>query len=304
MLHDIFLLFGTPHVLQSDNGREFVNDVLTEYLKIAGTDKRTVAAWNPAANGLAESGVKIVKTTLRKMVAGSFGRWPSALRGAVFDVNARQSGAHKSVPFSLFFGRALNPRIPKGFGDALDKVVLPDAHVVNSIADRKQLLEEVVRPVIDRKLIERARKQNIKLDGKRMKAPKIEEKSVVFLVNQHATSKVDPRYVGPYVVHRVNRRGTLSLRDMYTNELLPRSVPVQQVKPVGDPDLPLFDAHGEIITEGARYVIDDIVGHKGDGSVGNTLYHVRWKGGDHTWEPADSFDSAETLANYWRRKQR
>jgi hypothetical protein len=49
----IFCAFGPPKIMQSDNGTEFVNQLVEALLKAANVD-RLVAPWNPRANGLAE----------------------------------------------------------------------------------------------------------------------------------------------------------------------------------------------------------------------------------------------------------
>ena len=60
VLWQLFSTFGFPKRLQSDNGSEFVNQVVEAMMQLTGVD-RFIAAYNPQANGLAESMVKIVK---------------------------------------------------------------------------------------------------------------------------------------------------------------------------------------------------------------------------------------------------
>ncbi len=46
-LFDIFCLFGFPKILQSDNGTEFVNQILQAMQQIAGILQRLILAYNP-----------------------------------------------------------------------------------------------------------------------------------------------------------------------------------------------------------------------------------------------------------------
>ena len=53
-LWETFSLFGPPKIIQSDNGLEFVNHVITALCAFLYIDKRTISAYNPRANGAAE----------------------------------------------------------------------------------------------------------------------------------------------------------------------------------------------------------------------------------------------------------
>jgi transposase InsO family protein len=64
-LWDIFCLLGFPKIMQSDNGREFVNQLLAALTDMLGVDHRLVAPYNPAANGVAESAVRDYSRVLK-----------------------------------------------------------------------------------------------------------------------------------------------------------------------------------------------------------------------------------------------
>ena len=50
-LWKIFCLIGWPRILQSDNGREFVNQILQALMKLTGIDHRLISPYNPRADG-------------------------------------------------------------------------------------------------------------------------------------------------------------------------------------------------------------------------------------------------------------
>ena len=70
-LLETFCLFGFPKVVHSDNGSEFVNEVTTEVLKLAGKKRLLNAPYNPHNNGLCERHVGITKQSLIRMITDS-----------------------------------------------------------------------------------------------------------------------------------------------------------------------------------------------------------------------------------------
>ena len=69
-LWSIFALFGLPRVIQSDNGSEFINGVIESMVKICGIDHRTIAEYNPRADGKVERAVGTALTAIKKMLHG------------------------------------------------------------------------------------------------------------------------------------------------------------------------------------------------------------------------------------------
>ena len=109
--HNIILPFGKPQVLRSDqqismaHSKQFT-DFLTEYnIQLLST-----ASASPASNGLAESGVKAFKHTLRKLShqEGMLNEWDMLLPHLVAAHNSSTS-VYGHSPEELFFGS----RIPQ-----------------------------------------------------------------------------------------------------------------------------------------------------------------------------------------------
>jgi len=63
--------YGTPKIIQSDNGTEFTNQVLREMTQLFGIDHRFITAYHPRADGLVERMNKEVARRLKKEVNGS-----------------------------------------------------------------------------------------------------------------------------------------------------------------------------------------------------------------------------------------
>ena len=59
--------FGVPQVVVSDNGREFVNTVLTEAFEQLGIDHRLISPYSPQTNGFIERQHKTINVALRAL---------------------------------------------------------------------------------------------------------------------------------------------------------------------------------------------------------------------------------------------
>ena len=70
-LWKIFYEFGTPKIIQSDNGTEFVNSVMQGLTKLYGVDHRLITPYHPRANGLVERVNKEVGKGLKKRLVGA-----------------------------------------------------------------------------------------------------------------------------------------------------------------------------------------------------------------------------------------
>lgn len=62
---NIFTLFGAPLEIISDNGTEFRNKVVSDFLKIWGVTQRFTTSYNPQSDGQTEASVKIIVEQLK-----------------------------------------------------------------------------------------------------------------------------------------------------------------------------------------------------------------------------------------------
>lgn len=96
-------------VLRTDNGREFCNSVVKEYLDSVGTIHQTSAPHTPQQNGVAERANRTTgeaSDSARHMAGLSDGFWKESLLSAVQAKNVRTSTASGgATPFELWHGR-------------------------------------------------------------------------------------------------------------------------------------------------------------------------------------------------------
>jgi hypothetical protein len=292
-LFDIFCLIGFPKILQSDNGPEFVNEVIRALIKLTGIEQRLISPYNPRADGKVERSIQTVMLIIKKLLHGTTNYWPLFVPFAQLTFNNKISSLTGSSPFSLMFGRTLN--------ELKDYSSEENNPTLISLDDWKQHQEKLVSlifPAISDR-IKSGKDKMVKLLNKnrRLLLPNsFPAGSTVMLIDPHRQNKFEPKYIGPYTIVRRARNGAYVLKDA-TGDLLDRHVPVDQLKLVSrakrkrDDELPI-------------YVINKIIDHRGN--PGSFEYLVDWKGyteADRTWEPESSFLDDQIIKEYWKEKQ-
>jgi transposase InsO family protein len=74
-LFEAFYLLGFPKIIQSDNGTEFVNQVIKALTTTARIDHRLITPYNPRANGAAERYVQTASNAILKELQGHDDQW-------------------------------------------------------------------------------------------------------------------------------------------------------------------------------------------------------------------------------------
>ncbi|XP_022183090.1 KRAB-A domain-containing protein 2-like [Myzus persicae] len=105
-LIDIYTLFGAPAILQSDNGREFVNSVINE-LHIMWNEVKIVHG--KPRHSQSQGSVERANRDVQEMLAAWMGDnnssdWPSALRFIQFKKNRAFHSGIGRTPYEAMFG--------------------------------------------------------------------------------------------------------------------------------------------------------------------------------------------------------
>eukprot|EP01116_Phalansterium_solitarium_P015395 TRINITY_DN339_c0_g1_i2.p1 TRINITY_DN339_c0_g1~~TRINITY_DN339_c0_g1_i2.p1 ORF type:complete len:947 (-),score=63.67 TRINITY_DN339_c0_g1_i2:465-3221(-) len=96
--------YGTPEILQSDQGREFNNQLLAELAKAFQIDHRVSSAYHPQTNGITERFNQTLEKKLRsKMVTSN--DWDEHVADIVAAYNSTEHASTKVSPFEAMFLR-------------------------------------------------------------------------------------------------------------------------------------------------------------------------------------------------------
>ena len=88
-LFSIFIDFGFPKIIQSDNGFEFVNTVVKALTSEFTIDHRLITPYHPRANGLAERFVQTACRAIKKLLEGDESNWDLHVPAVQLAINLR-----------------------------------------------------------------------------------------------------------------------------------------------------------------------------------------------------------------------
>ncbi|OBZ81090.1 Transposon Ty3-I Gag-Pol polyprotein, partial [Choanephora cucurbitarum] len=222
----VFCDFGIPRIVQSDNGKEFANQVMERFKKSAGFDHRLITPYYPQANGAAERTVGTAMNTIKKVVEGVTGEWDLFVYSVQLAINNKVSKRLNTPPFNVMFGRRLND-----FKNYNEETGATTPLTKEQADQRIKELQEVLFPAIEERTSNVVKNQKEKFDKTHSQRELPVNSLVRVKIHPNFRAKMDPVYEGPYTVVRKTQQGTYVLRDT-TGETLASSYTISQLKPV------------------------------------------------------------------------
>ena len=288
-LWEVMSVLGIPKIMQSDNGSEFVNQVIDELVQLNGIDHMTISAYNPRVHGQVERVNQVIDSILKKELENAMHEWPDYVPFAQLSYNAKISTTTGSTPFSLMFGRRLND-----FEEYGSSRVGTDMRV-KLWRKRQDEITNVVYPAVKERVLKKKEKM-VRDFAKRhriLKTDTLPKGSVVMMIDKTQESKWDPKYEGPFVVVRKNRGGAYVLKDRL-RETLKRTVPVDQLK--------LISRHeDDAVIQVPSFEVKKVTNHRYNAKK-KLEYYVEWKDPKLIpgWEPVENFDDVNIIKQYWK----
>lgn len=92
-------------MLISDQGREFVNKVEKELLRLTGTEHRVTSAYHPQTNGLTERFNQTLQAAVGKVVNKQQNDWDEHVPAILFAYRTSVQKATKLTPFEIMMCR-------------------------------------------------------------------------------------------------------------------------------------------------------------------------------------------------------
>ena len=281
----IFSDFAYLKVLQSDNGTEFVNDLVRTVVKECGIDHRLVSPYHPRANGIAERFVKSSVIGLKKKMEANVIDWDFYVPSIQLAMNNKIAEATKTSPYTLMFARKMNGLMD--FQHA--KLRTKDRNI--QLQQRINDMTEVVLPAIKERVTMLKEKQanhfnkhNIMVD--------YPMGGHVMLKKPFTTNKLEVPHTGPYTIIHKTKGCTYTLQDVHTNEVLPRPYPPSHLKLI---------SHDEVQPAENTFIVEAILDHRGEPITRE--YLVKWEGYSarhNTWEPFSNFNGTDAIEKYWK----
>ena len=302
-LWEICAIIGPPKVIQSDNGPQFISGTIRALTRLLGIEHRFISEYNPRADGKVERVVQTVKQAVLKLLHGATVYWPLHLPFVQFAYNDKIQNLTGSTPFSLMFGRRPN--------SYLDFTLDPSTQLPKNMSEWKSRQHEIaslVFPSIRARMDEGQQAYRDRLDSTRRRLVFVPLKvgTVVYikdpkyLLNPGARPTREPAFIGPYTVLRATRLNSYILADG-TGKRLERTVPLDQIKVISDPDRP--GPRPPDVDEKKEYVIEKILNHRESKDEGGLEYLVSWKGYKKpTWCHERDFVDVAVIDAYFKKR--
>ena len=283
----VFYDFGFPRIIQSDNGTEFVNQIIKDITPKAKIDHRLITPYHPRANGSAERTVQTAKRLILKLIRGIKHEWSLFVPFAQYCINTKIAVRTKTTPFVAMFGRP-----PNNFEDHSEAQEAPPSE--HAMEERALFMQETLFPAL-RDATEKVANAVKERFDKQHRLIDIPAGTYVMCSDKTRTTKTDPANEGPFKVIRRTQGGSYELQDL-DGQVLTRRYPPRDLIPISNNN----------IFEEESYEVDKVVAHRhtNDNEI---EYKVRWKGystAHDTWEPFANFDSIAPIDAYWNRKSK
>ena len=310
-LHEYVGRFGAPSVMHSDNGTQFVNNVLSAFRKAIGSQQARSQAYSHEENGLVERANKEVLRHLRVLVYhdNCISNWSRLLPVVMRIMNTMVHSKLGTTPAKLLYGCMieLNPNLYLPTAQLDLKNMPTDTrqpsyrdYLDSLIAAQYKLLQVAQRLQQEHHI--RHLSTFIRNKGK---ATVFEDGCYVLVqypdkgLGRRPPTKLHTLWKGPMrVVSHVGNR--YILEDLVDGKHEQHFVTSLKEFFVDDPDpivLQQIAAH-----DSQEYVVEAILQHRGDLRQASSLeFLVKWLGFDEnqsTWEPYSNLTSNEILHNY------
>jgi transposase InsO family protein len=283
---------GVPHHIHSDNGASFIADGVRLAYERLGVQRSLTTPYRPQADP-AECAVKAVVRTLRALLLDDTlpfqsRDWDIRLPVALFAIRATVSDATGTTPFKYIYGREM--RLP------LDLILgrTPRTPPVTTLQELPERLHSLRLRALE--FNERQRDRSKHIYDRQHYHRAFELGAEVLVYNMHPLGKFEPRWEGPFIVHRVyDNKVTYLVGDPYNIDN--RLVHVSRLTPYfrrlhGEPKPVQTQHHQQTdreqhLEDGERWVIRQLIGRRT--TRGQKQYLVEWEAAGYapTWEPAN-----------------
>jgi len=299
---------GVPEFIVSDRDPRFTARLWQALFSLLGTKLKMSTADHPETDGLTERVHRVIEDVLRSYVQESPKTWSQHLPSVELAIN---TAVHASTGFSPFFLNHLrHPRLPQDLGlprlsgggmqwdasvrspsphDDTEPDAAPSKRVQATVENFVKLRKSIMAQVTDALAEAQARQEESQAGRGNLETFQVGDEVLLStkslpekLVTKVGSSKLKPRYIGPFKVtavisdvnYRIRLPKALKTHDVfYVGRLKPYRKASRSAPP------PIIDRLGN-----KNYHVEAIVGKRTFRR--QPQYLVRWIGQPDSWEPA------------------
>jgi hypothetical protein len=222
-------IFGAPKVIISDEGKEFVNEVIQNLCQLTNIDKRITSPYNPQADGMAEKHMHTFANVIRKCMNEmnlEKELWVQMIPFAEMAYRSKIHSTTKKTPFFLVFGKKMN--LLNDWTNETNED--EESAITKRTVELKKLLE--YEHGITKKQIEKMQEiqKNTQDNRNHVSDKPLTIGTTVALKDcRLVKAKQDDRYIGPLTIYGRTPKGNYWLMNK-DNVLLDKSYPRQKLK--------------------------------------------------------------------------
>jgi transposase InsO family protein len=206
--------YGVPNSIITDNSTNFTSGEFQDFAKNLGIKLKYASVVHAKSNGQVEKANGLVcgglKKRLLRPLKRAAGAWVEELPSVLWSLRTTPNSSTGYTPFFLLFGA--EAVLPTDIRYSAPRVV---AHVEEdadkALADAQDLLDEARDVTLIRSAVYQQSLRNY--HSRRVRGRSFEPGNLVLRLKQTSTSKLEPPWEGPYLIHEVIPGGVYRLRN-------------------------------------------------------------------------------------------
>lgn len=232
-------MFGIPKAILTDQGTEFLSNIMKELNKLLRIKHFRTTAYHPQTNGALERSHSTLKDYLKHYINEAQTDWDKYIPWAMFSYNSHVHASTKYTPYELLFGH--KPIVPASVVSAPEFRYTYESYCEN-LKYRMNKSHEIARE----NLLNSKFKSKEAYDSK-IKRFEYRKNDLVYLENNQSkaglSKKLTKKFNGPYKIVQVHDRANVSIQ--IGNKL--NRVHVNRLKPFLSQDTTAYDKRSPAI---------------------------------------------------------
>ena len=247
LVTEIFMRFGVPRVIHSDQGREFQSELMQKLTSLLGAVKSQTTPYHPQSDGLVERMNRSLIGMLLKVCDKHYENWDDHLPYLMCAYRSTMQESTGCSPNSVIFGREISLPIdlmctlPADQNDPMCPI-----EYVEWVKQALSQSHEVVREALQRSALRQKSYYDKRAQSREFKVGNW----VLRLYPPLAQDKLNYKYVGPFLVTK--QMGEVTFKIQKTPTTNPISVHVDDLKLYKGEDTP----NNWLVPEGTEGVLD------------------------------------------------
>jgi len=217
-------VLGAPKAILTDQGRNFISDLMKKVAKIFRIRKFRTTAFHPQSNGSLERSHHALGEYL-KQYASEEKQWDKWISLAIFNYNTSVHEATKHTPYELVFGKIA--RIPSNELLAPeDKLASYDDYLINLVTQLHAIQTNAQKNVVEAKF------KSKKYYDRKINPQIFKPGDQVFLLKGPKPGKFGDQYTGPHEVLEILNRNNVRIKIRKNSRIVhPNRLRISHIKP-------------------------------------------------------------------------